>query len=107
LLYLQLLLLLNFFNRLTILTILIQLISKILKVLIIIIIIKLRLKLKDKIINRQQLQISVLTTILFRLFTNKIIALTKITCINNNIIAYICILRSYLLLFICFFVKSF
>jgi len=104
---LQLLLLLKVFNRLAILIILIQLVNRILRVLIIIVITKLKLKLKNKAIDKQQLEIFVLTTILSRLFTYKAIALTKITCINNSIIAYICASRNYLLLDICFFVKSF
>jgi len=107
LLQLQLLLLLEVFDRLTILIILIRLVNRILKILIIIIITKLRLKLKNKAIDKQQLKIFVLTIILSRLLIYKVIASTRITCVNNSIIVCICVLRNYLLLDICFFVKSF
>jgi len=96
--------LLKIFYKLAILIILVYLIGKILKVLKVIIITK--LKLKSKAIDKQQLEIFVLTIILSKLLIDRAIS-TNIICINKSIIVCIRRSRSYLLLNVRFFVKQF
>jgi len=59
---------------------------------------KLRVILRDKVIDRQQLKIFVLIIILSRLLINKAITFAKVIRVSNNIVAYIKVLRDYLLL---------